>query len=244
MSGFTYAAKSDCGRVRQQNEDRWFADPRQGLFLVADGMSRTGTGALAAQIVAATLPPLLRRELRGYEDLSTPISTERLRGALCLLSEQMVRQTAGKPGLDGIGSTVVLALVHETRALIGHLGDSRAYLWRKGRLERLTKDHTLLQLLLDSGDVRPEESAQHPARGQLRRFVGMKGAVLPEIGEVDLRHGDRLLLCSDGLSSMVDDQRIGEILNRQRSLEEHCQELVEAANQAGGKDDITVLLIS
>jgi protein phosphatase len=202
MNAVTCAAVSEIGRARSQNDDRWFADPEQGLFLVTDGMGNTSAGGLAARIVAATLPPLLRREMQGITDLADPLAAERLTSGLGRLSDQLRGQAMGKPGLEGLGATIVLTLIRQQRALIGHMGDSRAYLWRTGSLQQLTHDHSLVQLLLDCGEITPDEIARHPGRSQLTRFVGMAHPVLPEVSLVDLRSADRLLLSSDGLTDM------------------------------------------
>lgn len=244
MTHLTYAGLTDRGRAREQNEDRWWADPEQGLYLVADGLGGQMAGGLAAQVVVETLPPLLRRRLPGPADLTAPEAGERVRAVLAQVSSQLREQSQGQPGLEGMGATVVLALIRDSQALIAHLGDSRAYLWRRRRLKRLTTDHSVAQLLLDSGEITPAEAPTHPARGQLTRFVGMPGEALPDVQLQALAPGDRLLLCSDGLTGMVSERDVLAILNRTLPLEATCQRLVQAANAAGGKDNITVVIVS
>ena len=239
----TWGAVTDCGRVRSVNEDAYFADPHRGLFLVSDGMGGEQAGALASKIVVEVLPQMLRQRTEGWYKLPESEAMEKMRVVLSELSEQVRQRTEGQPGLDGMGATAVLALVRGRRALIAHMGDSRAYLFRKGRLERLTKDHSVVQLLVDSGDISPEEAHAHPARGQLTRFVGMKGEPLPQVRDLGLELGDRLLLCTDGLTNMVGDERLSPLLAGRRSLQRACKALITAANSAEGKDNITALLI-
>ena len=305
MSTIRYAGLTDVGRVRAANEDRWFADPGQGLYLVADGIGGCVAGGLASQIVAEVLPRLLRRKLAGLASPAPPPTlarrasegpppptrsvsegsptlarstsercprvglashapspphrgsapsgvpnpavselTRQVSAALVELSEQLHKESQATPGLKGIGSTVVVALVRGWQAVIAHLGDSRAYLLRAGRLEQLTKDHTLAQLLVDQGEILPEDVANHPARSQLTRFVGMSTAALPEAESVELAPGDRLLLCSDGLSGMLSDQQMLVLLSEHAEPAEACRHLIAAANQAGGKDNITAVILT
>ncbi len=238
-----YAGLSDAGRVRSQNEDRWLADPELGLFIVADGMGGEAAGALAAEIVVETLPRLLRHHLSDLTSVADPQSTTQLREMLTELSSHLRAESQGQLGLDGMGSTVVLALFRGQHVLIGHLGDSRAYLLREEQLEQLTQDHSLIQLLLEHGEITTEEAVHHPARGQLTRNVGMEGDAIPVVRLVDLRANDRLLLCSDGLTGMLSDEQLVALLNPRSAPEVVCRNLVSTANELGGKDNITAVVI-
>lgn len=244
MSTISYAGLSDVGRVRTENEDRWFADPDQGLFLVADGIGGAVAGGLASQIVAEVLPRLLRNRLHGTRDPADAGVANQVSAALVELSERLREESRRAMGLKGMGSTVVLALVRQRQAVVAHMGDSRAYLLRAGRLEQLTKDHTIAQLLVDCGELAPEKAASHPAHGQLTRFVGMGIEALPETECIELSPGDRLLLCSDGLTGMLSDQQILAILSQQTAPDEACRHLIAAANEAGGKDNITAVVVA
>ena len=244
MGAVTSAGLSDRGRVRPQNDDRWLADHQQGLFLVADGIGGSAAGGLAAQVLVEVLPALLRKKLKGIEQLEDPLAVQRVVEALVELSNRLRKECEARPGMAGTGSTVVLALIRDHHALVAHLGDSRAYLVRGDRFERLTKDHSLVQLLVECGEIEPDQAATHPARAQLTRFVGMPDQALPEARLVELAPGDRLLLCSDGLTGMLDDQRLAAILERGLATEDACRHLIAAANQAGGKDNITVVIVA
>jgi serine/threonine protein phosphatase PrpC len=238
-----YAGLTDRGRVRQTNEDSWVADPKQGLFIVADGMGGEFAGALASRAVVATLPELVRKQFATTKCFEYKRARQQIAEAIATLSKQLHQQTHNTPGLEGIGSTVVCALVRGSQALVAHMGDSRAYQLRGGRLKRLTTDHTLIQALLHAGDINPREAATHPARGQLTRSVGMPGEPLPVSRLLQLRPGDLLMLCTDGLTGMLGDNQIFSILKNPGPLDIQCRRLVEGANGAGGMDNVTVLLI-
>ena len=232
------------GRVRPKNEDDWFADPEQGLFIVSDGLGGRPAGALAARLVVEVLPQMIRQRMQGWRKISAIKATENLKGILRELSAQMRRRTEGQPGFEGMGATVVLALIRGTRAWIAHIGDSRLYLFRKRRLKQLTQDHTIVRLLVEAGDISEEEALTHPARHLLSRCVGMTGDPLPEARCIVLETGDRLLLCSDGLTRMLTDQKLASLLGKGKSLPLICDSLIAAANDAGGRDNITAVLVS
>lgn len=238
-----HAARSDVGRVRTNNEDRWLADPELQLYLVADGMGGQMAGDVASRIVAEVLPARLRTQLGRGADLAQPETTERVLETVRELSRNLYRETAGQPGLAGMGATVALLLVHGVQALVVHLGDSRVYRDRQGELQCLTTDHTLAQLLIQAGVLTPDQASSHPARHQLRRFVGMPGEPLPEARLVDLVPEDRFLLCTDGLTSMVPAAQVGRVLSQGGDLEQVAASLIQAANAAGGQDNVTVLLV-
>ena len=243
MTHLKYAGLTDVGRVRPENQDHWAADSDHGLFVVSDGMGGEAAGSLASQVVVEGLPPLVHREMRGIADLRAPEAETRLLGALATLSEQVAEQTRHEPGLEGMGATVVLALIRGLQAIVAYLGDSRAYLLRNGTLGQLTQDHSIVQLLLEMMEISPEEATNHPGRGRLTRFVGMPGEALPEAQRLTLCPGDRLLLCTDGLSGMLTDAQLAEILGKAASTDEACRALVSAANEAGGQDNTTVLVV-
>lgn len=240
----SFAGLADKGRVRQENEDRWFADPQQGLFIVADGMGGHLGGGLAAEIVIQSLPGFIRQATAASDGLESRAVHGGVTMAVKRLSNVLHHGSRDQLGLDQMGSTVVLALIRDDHALIAHLGDSRAYLLRRRELRQLTQDHTIVQLLLDSGDILPDQVSDHPARGQLTRFVGMPGEPMPDVCGVALESGNRLLLCSDGLTGMVGDADLREILASEPEPEGACRRLIEAANAAGGMDNIAAIVVA
>ncbi|MGH3976345.1 MAG: PP2C family protein-serine/threonine phosphatase [Pseudonocardiaceae bacterium] len=244
MTAPRWAGLSDRGRVRERNEDRWSVDGDLGLFVVSDGMGGRPAGEVASEVVVATLPTLVATHFGAAPDLAAPDATQRLGTVLTELSTGLREGSQDMPQLAGMGATAVVALVNQATALIAHIGDSRAYLWRARSLNRLTRDHSLAQALADAGAITEQQAAGHPGRGQLTRHIGMAGQAWPDTRRVILDATDRLLLCSDGLTSMLDDSRIQEILNGCPDPHHACRTLIEAANDAGGTDNITVLVVT
>jgi PPM family protein phosphatase len=239
-----HAGLSDAGRVRTNNEDRWFADPEQQLYLVADGIGGHLAGELASRLIVEVLPGQLRRAVGDTPDFADKAVVRRVIEAVATLSRNMRKESLGQPGLSGMGATLVLTLLRGGQALVVHMGDSRAYLCRGSGMQRLTRDHTVVQVLLDGGVITPDEAASHPARNQLTRFVGMTGEPLPDVRLVDLLPGDRLLLCTDGLSGLLADQQLQALLAQHSDPARACRRLIEAANAAGGNDNVTALVVA
>jgi protein phosphatase len=244
MNRVVHAGLSDRGRVRSSNEDRWYADPQQQLYLVADGMGDHLAGEVAAQMVVQALPPELQAALGDVDDLSDPSAAEQATRTVARFSQTLHDESQGQPGLDGMGAAIVLALVRGRTALLVHMGDCAAYLLHADVLQRVTKDHSLAQLLFDEGKISAAQATSHPAAGRLTRYVGMPGQSLPEAQVVNLGPGDRLLLCTDGLNGMLDDEQSSLILKREEDPEQTCRRLIDAANEAGGKDNVTALVIA
>jgi len=161
-----------------------------------------------------------------------------------VLSELVYKETRGQPGINGTGTTLALALLDSAHATIVHVGDSRVYLLRQGQLQQVTQDHTLGQLLVRNHELSESAVGQHPAARRLTRYIGMPAAFTPDSQTIAFGTGDLLLLCSDGLHGQIDDRAISTILRSRQSIEEMGHELVAASNRAGGRDNVTVLLIS
>jgi protein phosphatase len=239
-----HSGLSDTGRVRSGNEDAWAADPAQGLYIVADGMGGHAAGEIAARLVVDSLPKMVSK--RTAKNAAPPTSqalARRLRAAVSRLSRDVYAQALAEPELMGMGSTVVLAMINGDDAVIVHMGDSRAYLLRAGRLRLLTRDHSVIQELLDRGHIRPEEAATHPQRNRITASVGMPGDPSPDSRRLPLLVGDKLLLCSDGLAGMIEDAEIAHILEAAEPPAAVCKHLIDAANQAGGHDNITAVVL-
>jgi protein phosphatase len=232
-----YAGLSDVGCLRSNNQDRWSADAEQRLFVVADGVAGSTDGALAAHLVVELLPIYTRRYVNGDGD------PEQLGRAIAELSNDIFLAGLSHAGVAGATSTVVAAQIVGSRALVSHLGDSRAYLLRDGELQQLTRDHSVVQALLDSGEIDAEQAARHPARNVILRFAAMPPPAEPDVMAVDLQDGDRVLLCSDGLYGVVGAAKLLDILAEQRDPAEACTILIKAAREAGGPDNITAVVV-
>jgi protein phosphatase len=237
-----HAALSDLGR-RAKNQDRWFADDQQQIYLVADGMGGRPAGDLVADRIVQELPPKLDRAIGNRNDLRRPATMMLVMGAVADLSDEIWKAAQLQPGLVGMGATLVLAVIRGGRALITHLGDSRAYLIRDWQCIQLTHDHSLLQELLDAGRLAVTEARGHIAGTQLTRYAGMDDLAMPDARVLDLLPGDRLLLCTDGLSGALDYPRLAGIAVASTNLSTTCETLVREAKAAGATDNITVVMV-
>jgi PPM family protein phosphatase len=223
---------TDTGRQRRANEDSLLA--RAPLFVVADGMGGAQAGEVASRIAVETFQP-------GLEDASEP---EAALAALAQVANSRIHELShSHADQAGMGTTLTAVYVGEREVSIAHVGDSRAYRLRSGVLERLTEDHSLVDELMRQGRLTPEEAVEHPQRSVITRALGPEGVV-----EVDTRsylaHGDDVyLLCSDGLTTMVPEDRLAEVLLAHQRLRDAGEALIATANEAGGRDNITVLLL-
>jgi serine/threonine protein phosphatase PrpC len=236
-------AASDTGRIRAQNEDAFHVDPERGLFIVADGMGGHQAGDVASKAVVSILPMMVAARLKKLKGPRSLAIRYWLKNDILKLSQQLHAEAAKQAGVRGMGATLVMALLRGDRAHIAHMGDSRVYLFRENHLSQLTEDHSIMALLLRGGEITAEEAKTHPARNQITRFVGMGDPVYPDVRTFPLKAGDRLLLCSDGLTGMVSDKDIATILRATPVPQQACDLLVQAANEAGGKDNITVVVV-
>jgi len=225
------ATLTDTGRKRRHNEDAFVAEPP--LFAVADGMGGAQAGELASSLAAAALKDLQEPGGGGEERVDELIQQANRR-----VYERQSQDAAA----SGMGTTMTVALVEDGRVAIGHVGDSRAYLVRGGRLEQLTEDHSLVAELVRSGKLSPEEAEGHPQRSVITRALGTDPDVDVDTYSVETKPGDLFLICSDGLTTMVDDETIlAEVARNREDLKSAAKALVRAANKGGGEDNITVV---
>lgn len=235
---------TDTGRLRENNEDAVAVEESARLAVLADGMGGYNAGEVASGMVTSFLTAELGRWLREAAHLASDTDVRRAMD-LCVENANQALHAAAiaNPQYAGMGTTLVLAVFRDNRMLLGHIGDSRAYRMRGGRLLRITRDHSLLQEQLDAGLISPEQAAFSSQRNLVTRAMGVQDTVLLETHLHDLRTGDIVLLCSDGLTDMLDDTQIAALLQGARDLDETGAALVAAANAAGGRDNIAVVLV-
>ena len=227
-----FVTKTDPGRRRRNNEDVFVCEPP--LFAIADGMGGAQAGEVASGLAAEALK-------EGEDGKGT--SEERVNALIQSANRRVYEKAQQDMALAGMGTTLTLALVDEGTVTFGHVGDSRAYRLRDGKLEQITDDHSLVAELTRAGKLSEEEAETHPQRSVITRALGTDPDVDGDVFQIETEEGDVFLLCSDGLSDMVGDGTIEETLQRHRAnLKKAAQELVKAANKGGGEDNITVLL--
>ena len=241
--GISWGALSDRGKVRQENEDAYLVEPEAGLFVVSDGMGGHRGGGLASQIVVEDLTVMIETGLGKLRSQSMRALRGLLKRVMAQQSRHLQMEGDSESGYKGMGATVVATLLRQGRVYVANIGDSRAYLCRAGRLKQYTRDHSVVGSLVRAGKLEPEKAEDHEDAGQLTRYVGMEQEAKPFVRSFQLVRGDRLLLCTDGLTDMVDEAGIGRVLTEQVEAAEACRALVAAANAAGGHDNITALVI-
>lgn len=226
----SFGSRTDIGYVRDHNEDSLIIIPP--LFAVADGMGGHEAGEIASEITVNTLAELAPSHL----------DAEGLTAAVEAANYNVMKAPRQGIGRDGMGTTLTAAMLEGERLLIAQVGDSRAYLLHKGHLQQITRDHSLMADLIEAGQITPEEARVHPNRSVITRAIGSDIHMRPDIYELNVDAGDRILLCSDGLSSMISNNAIESIMRRQSDAQHCADELVTAALENGGADNVTVVV--
>ena len=238
-----FHSATDTGRARSNNEDAVAVDATCGLVILADGMGGYNAGEVASGMATAFIKAELARWL---SEASNGASDADVRRALDICVDNANRAifnaANSNPHYSGMGTTLVVGVFREARLLMGHVGDSRAYRLRGTRLTRITHDHSLLQEQIDSGLLTPAQAAVSAHKNLVTRAVGVEDTVQLETHPHDLLPGDTYLLCSDGLSDMLDDDAIAQVLIGGDALAQVAATLIDAANEAGGRDNISVVL--
>jgi serine/threonine protein phosphatase PrpC len=240
---------SHVGRQRQHNEDAYLVEANAKLFLVADGMGGHAAGEIASRIAVETISEFI---LHTVEDEGTwphaydekfKRSTNRLMAALKLANTRVLEAMRKDSRLRGMGTTVVASLVEGDTVSVAHVGDSRAYLIRSAQLSRITNDHSWVFEQVQAGLLTEAEAERHPLRNVITRALGGSLSVIPDAKEIESRPGDIYLLCSDGLTGMVPEEEILRLLTESEDLEAACNSLIDRANERGGYDNITAILV-
>jgi protein phosphatase len=241
---------TDPGCARMENEDRFVVCPDLGYFAVVDGMGGARNGALAAELTVSTMQYYLECS-RGRPDVTWPfgynmsisLNANRLETAIRLANRQVWKRADERPEFGGMGSTVAALVVEGSGIVVANIGDSRAYLFRAGKLTQLTTDDTWLQAVLADSALNPASLERHPMRNVLTQAVGSQNDVTVHTAELDLQSGDCLVLSTDGLHAVAGDEAIRAVLERTETPEESAKRLIQEARRAGGPDNISCVVV-
>lgn len=241
---------TDVGQVRTHNEDSILLEPSLNLYAVADGMGGHKGGEFASRICLDTMKDYLQRAAKGRAPLvgeadRSHSETANLLGSAVRFANQAVFEASfSKPEWRGMGTTIVAVTIQGTRVSIAHVGDSRAYFLRQGQFLQITQDHSWVEEQVRAGLMTRDEALFATGRNMLTRAIGQEEAVQVDLDELELQVGDNLLLCTDGLYGMVADEEIAALVGVAKNPEVACRELVACANGRGGRDNISVILVS
>ncbi|HEX9705993.1 MAG TPA: Stp1/IreP family PP2C-type Ser/Thr phosphatase [Gemmatimonadales bacterium] len=235
----TSAGRTDVGVIRSGNEDNYLMVPDRGIFVVADGMGGHAAGEVASEMAVRHIA----RELGSLKGLGDEQVADRMRAAIRAANGAIFQRTLTEHDKRGMGTTVTALVLYEGRYLIGQVGDSRAYLLRDGKLAQVTKDHSYVQEQVDAGYLTPEQARSHPYSNVITRCVGANSEVLPDVYVGSVRQSDVLLLASDGLTGMLEDYQLAEVLERGEMPQNMVDALIAEANRHGGLDNITAIVV-
>ncbi|MES2973110.1 MAG: Stp1/IreP family PP2C-type Ser/Thr phosphatase [Pseudomonadota bacterium] len=240
---YEFCTHTDPGLARENNEDSVTFDALARLGILADGMG----GYNAGEIASGMATTFIKSEMgRWLSQAGRHANAKEVRRAMEICVENANRSifnaANSNPQYTGMGTTLVIGVFQDARVMLGHIGDSRCYRLREGEFSQVTKDHSLLQEQIDAGLITPEQAATSMNKNLVTRALGVEDTVLLEVNEHRVEPGDVYLMCSDGLSDMVDDEGIAVIMRGQGTLQQIAGQLIEAANAKGGRDNISVLL--
>jgi len=240
---------TDVGRKRKHNEDAFAVDLSDGLFIVADGMGGHAAGEVAARITVETIGEFIAATRQKEEatwpfkyDHSLDFNSNRLAIAIEKANERVMAAVAAQPWLKGMGTTVVAGLLNEKILSLAHVGDSRAYLYRESKLQRLTDDHSWVHEQVAAGILTEDEAKSHPLKNVVTKALGGGASVAPDLQELPFSARDRFLFCSDGLTTMLSDEEIEELAAGHEDPQDLCRALIDLANEKGGVDNVTVVV--
>jgi len=244
-----FSGDTNVGMKRDHNEDSFYLPVNERLAIVADGMGGHASGEIASRMAVETIVSYFK-ETEGEQQLTWPFKVDRghnqtinrMATAIKLANQQIFEGAERKSEWHGMGTTVVSTLFLDDVLIVGHVGDSRLYRVREGGIDQITEDHSLLNDYLKAKKLTPEEIEAFPHKNVIVRALGMKDTVTVDINRVEPKDGDIFLLCSDGLSGMVTDKQMEQILQSQADLDKACAQLIDAANANGGNDNVTCIL--
>ncbi len=245
-----WAACSDPGLCRAQNEDSFCARPELGLYIVADGVGGNAGGDVASQLAVDVITREIQQEIAtgtfkaetNILEVPKQINRKRLSLSVEAANKKIAEVASSTPVLQGMATTVAAVLVEGFSMVVAHVGDSRVYLHRNGHLRRLTDDHSWVAEQIRAGVLSEKEAENHPLRNVVTRVLSGEKSVNIQVEDFDLLDGDRVLLCSDGLSSVLSDPIISTMLSEQKERQYLCDELVRRVNNSGGPDNVTIVM--
>jgi protein phosphatase len=243
--------QTDVGRRRKLNEDNFLVDDESNLYAVCDGMGGHNAGEVASKMAIETLGAFIRRSHKEKEitwpyglDVNLSFDGNRIKTGIKLANKKVFKAADNRDDYTGMGTTAVAAVISEDQLTVGSAGDSRCYLFRAGNLRQVTKDDSWISAAWAEGILKADEIERHPLRNVITKAVGAKEDIDIDVVEEKLLPGDVILICSDGLHSMIADDKILEVLKAwSSSLEDAVAKLIDAANEAGGKDNVSVVLV-
>jgi len=236
-------AKSDIGKAREMNQDAYYASQPSdtvGLYIVADGMGGYNGGEIASSLAVTATKDFIENNFAETENTKEKLQ-ELVKNAIEYANMLVYEKSKEVPELEGMGTTIEVALVHNNRVYIGHIGDSRIYRIRKDIIRKITTDHSYVQKLVKDGTISKEEAVHHPKKNMLTKALGCTSFVEPDVTVKGFLKDDILVLTSDGLTNMVKDQEIYEIVKN--NIEVATEKLIDKANENGGLDNITVIVV-
>jgi protein phosphatase len=244
------ASCTDPGMVRSHNEDSIASDPANGLVVLADGMGGYNAGEVASGMATTVITTEVQQLLAKVqpfdmdEETNAPVACRMIREQVLKANTSIYQAAQSQPQYAGMGTTLVVCLFYDNKMAVGHLGDSRLYMLRDGKFSQVTRDHSLLQEQIDSGIITAEQAKHAQHKNLVTKALGIDPTVEPEVKEYATKPGDVYLLCSDGLCDMVDDEDVGMTLQALGgNLKLAAQQLVQMANDNGGKDNVSVILV-
>ena len=246
-----FGAATDTGRVRHRNEDRFVADGDLGFFAVVDGMGGHAGGELASETIAEAVTSFIRDTAGDSEktwpagmDARLSVLANRLQVAIRAANRTLATRAQADIALEGSGATLAAALYGDSRMAVSNVGDCRVYLLRGGRLQQITKDHSVVAEQVAQGLIDSEAARTHPLRHVVTRAVSGQAGMAVDVLELDIKSGDRLVICSDGIHGVLTDNEITSLVTPNgRSLDEVCKAVIDEANARGGPDNATTVLV-
>lgn len=235
-------ANSNVGKVRKMNQDYYFVSKDGMLNVLADGMGGYTGGEIASKLATISAVEYIEKHFNKNVDYEKEEILEILKNAINYANTEVFHKAKAQEELEQMGTTLEICLIYKNRAFIAHIGDSRIYRLRKGIMKKLTKDHSYVQTLVEDGTITKEEAEHHPKKNMLMKALGCEETVSADVMVKGFLEGDTILICSDGLTNMVSEERIHSII--ESNLQGATNELINEANENGGLDNITLIIIS